>query len=449
MDARTNELISAPPLPLLVRMATPNSIAFFIQAGVSLAEVWFISQLGTLSLAAIALVFPLLMLTQTMSGGAMGGAVASAIARALGGGDKDRAESLIWHALILAAIGAVTFLILFLLAGESFLMFLGGSGDILNQAMAYMIILFSGGLFIWLLMVVSAIFRGMGNMKLPALMMVVNACVQVPLSGVLVLGVFGFPQLGVAGAAVSAIVSGLLVSGAMLMLLVFGDHPIKLALRSFSLKKDLFQDLLQVFLPASLSPLLSVGTIVGLTAIVGRFGEAALAGYGIGSRIEFLIIPLVFGLGASMTSLVGLSVGANNIQRAEQVGWTGGFSAFAVAGIVGLMLAIYPEVWIPQFTDNAEVLDAATRYIQIVGPAYAFFGIGLALYFASQGARAMFWPVAATVVRVVLAVGGALLLAFVFELGLDGVYYAAALGMTAYGLMIGVSLKLGAWRRQT
>lgn len=446
MDARTNELISAPPLPLLLSMATPNSIAFFIQAGVSLAEVWFISQLGTLSLAAIALVFPLLMLTQTMSGGAMGGAVASAIARALGAGDKARAERLIWHALVLAVTGAITFLVVFLLFGESFLVFLGGGGDILEQAMAYTVILFSGGLFIWLLMVVSAVFRGMGNMKLPAMMMVVNAFVQVPLSGVLVLGLFGFPQLGVAGAAVSAVVSSLLVSGAMLWQLVARDHPIKLTLTRLQLQKPLFEDLLQVFLPAALSPLLTVGTIVGLTAIVGRFGEAALAGYGIGSRIEFLIIPLVFGLGASMTSLVGMSIGANNLQRAETVGWTGGIAAFVVAGIVGVTLALIPQLWIPLFTDNADVLAVATKYIQIVGPFYPFFGIGLALYFASQGASAMFWPVAATVARVVLAIGGALLLAFRFDLGLDGVFYAAAFGMTVFGLMIGIALKLGAWR---
>jgi len=216
---------------------------------------------------------------------------------------------------------------------------------------------------------------------------------------------------------------------------------------SFRLKKPLFQDLLQVFLPASLSPLLTVGTIVGLTAIVSRFGEAALAGYGIGSRIEFLIIPLVFGLGASMTSLVGMSIGANNIERAETVGWTGGISAFVVAGIVGITLALTPGLWIPLYTDNADVFDAATRYIQIVGPCYPFFGIGLALYFASQGASAMFWPVAATVVRVVLALGGALLLAGTFNLGLDGVFYAAAMGMVVFGSIIAVALKYGAWRQ--
>jgi len=126
MDARTQQLLTAPPASLLVKMATPNALAFLIQGFVSMAEVWFISRLGTTSLAAIALAFPLLMLTQMMSGGAIGGAVASAVARALGAGNVARAEQLIWHALVIVGLGASTFLGAFLLFGEIFLGFLVG-----------------------------------------------------------------------------------------------------------------------------------------------------------------------------------------------------------------------------------------------------------------------------------------------------------------------------------
>lgn len=448
MDARTSELVSAPPLPLLLKMATPNSIAFFVQGCVSMAEVWFVGQLGIVSLAAIALVFPLLMLTQTMSGGAMGGAVAAAIARAVGGGLTERAENMIWHALILAVVGALSFLLAFGLAGRSFLAFLGGSGEVLQQATAYILILFSGGVFIWLLGIVSAVFRGMGNMGFPAMMMIVNACIQVPLSGVLILGAFGAPRLGITGAAVSAVASAAIVSALMLVHLSRGSNSIRLRISSFALDRSLFHDLLQVFLPASLSPLLTVATVLSLTAIVGRFGETALAGFGIGSRVEFLIIPLVFGLGASMTSLVGMSIGAGKVDRAESIGWTGGSAAFLLSGLVGVMLAVFPQTWIPLFSDNAEVFDAARQYIQIVGPCYAFFGLGLSLYFASQGANAMAWPVLSTIARIVVAVGGAMLLAFGFDMGLSGVFYAAAMGMVLFGFIMAVALKLGAWRKR-
>ena len=379
----------------------------------------------------------------------MGGAVASAIARALGAGDLQRAETLIWHALALAAMGAVALLVVFLLAGSEFLRFLGGSGSVLEQALSYSYVLFFGGIFVWLVGVVSAIFRGMGNMRFPAAMMILSAFVQVPLSGLLITGAFGAPKLGVMGAAVSAVISSILLAAVMLIRLAGDSGQIRLTKPAAVFRRQHFADILQVALPASLSPLLTVATIIILTAIVGRFGEQALAGYGIGSRIEFLLIPLVFGIGASMTSLVGVGIGAGDIKRAEHIGTVGGLGAAGLAGGIGLILAVQPELWIPYFSQDPVVQDAATRYIQIVGPWFAFYGLGLVLYFGSQGAGAMGWPVVALSLRAVICVGGAVLLTETFDTGIDGIFYAVALSMVAYGVIMFCALKLGAWRSAT
>ena len=446
MDARTQQLLTAPPASLLVKMATPNALAFLIQGFVSMAEVWFISRLGTTSLAAIALAFPLLMLTQMMSGGAIGGAVASAVARALGAGNVARAEQLIWHALVIVGLGASTFLGAFLLFGEIFLGFLGGSDGVLAEAMAYCLVLFTGGVFIWFMSVMSAVFRGTGDMQFPALIMVLGACIQVPLTGCLVMGAFGLPAFGIVGAAVSAIVSAAILSLIFLWRLIWGRQTLKLHWHARVLSRELFRDISKVAVPASLSPLLTILTVLSLTSLVGRFGEAALAGYGIGSRVEMLLVPLVFGLGAAMTSLVGLSLGAGNLARAERIGWLGGTMAAGVAGMVGLLLALFPSAWIGAFTSDPATFASAKSYIQIVGPCFAFQGLGLSLYFASQGAGRMAWPILATILRILLAVGGALLLAFYFDFGLKGIYIAAGTGMVAYGVMIGAGLKLGVWR---
>jgi len=446
MDAKTQFLLSASPASLLVKLATPNALAFLIQGSVSMAEVWFIGRLGTASLAAIALAFPLLMLTQMMSGGAIGGAVASAVARALGAGNLPRAEQLIWHAMAVVIAGAVTFLLIFVLFGAAFLAFLGGRGEVLAEAISYCSVLFMGGVFIWFMSVMSAVFRGTGDMKFPAVVMIIGACIQVPLTGCLVIGALGLPALGVKGAAVSAVVSAFILSCAFVWRLLRGNQTLKLRWHARHLSRDLFQDISKVALPASLSPLLTIVIILSLTTLVGRFGEAALAGYGIGSRIEMLLVPLVFGLGAAMTSLVGISLGAGDLARAERIGWLGSSMAAGITGVAGILLALFPDVWIGAFTSDPDTLISARSYIQIVGPCFAFQGLGLSLYFASQGAGRMAWPVLATVLRVVLAVGGALLLAFVFEMGLSGIYMAAGLGMVAYGVMIGAGLKLGAWQ---
>lgn len=448
MDEQTRLLLTSLSGPLLIKLATPNAISFMIQSAVSMAEVWFIGRLGTSSLASIALSFPLLMLIQTMSRGATGGAVPSAITRALGAGDRDKAQQLIWQALAIAALGAALFLVVFLLLGKPLLAFLGGNGDVLEQAVDYCMVLFIGGLLIWLMGVVSAIFRGMGDMKLPAVLMILSAFIQVPLSGGLVLGLFGAPELDIVGAAISAVVSGFVISVIMLLILAKPGRAIQLSTSSIAFSRAMFRDILRIALPASLSPLLTIFIILSLTAMVATFGEAALAGYGIASRIEFLLIPLVFGIGVAMTSLVGLSIGAGKIERAEKIGWIGSAFAAALAGIVGVVLALFPEAWIYAFTADAETFEAARSYIQIVGPFFAFQGLGLSLYFASQAAGTVTWPIIATIVRVILAVGGGWLLAFWLDIGLQGVFVAATMAMATFGIMIATSLKLGAWRGQ-
>ena len=145
MDDRTRWLLEAPLNGVLLKLTAPSTLAFAVQSSVTLAEVWFIGQLGTSALAAMALVFPLLMLMQTMSGGALGGAISASIARSLGAGQTDSAEQLIWHALFIALMGALTFLILFALGGRGLLALLGGEAQLLDLAADYCWVLFLGG----------------------------------------------------------------------------------------------------------------------------------------------------------------------------------------------------------------------------------------------------------------------------------------------------------------
>jgi Na+-driven multidrug efflux pump len=276
--------------------------------------------------------------------------------------------------------------------------------------------------------------------------MIFNALVQIPLSGCLILGWGGLPALGIIGAAISAIVAAALLCLPLFVKLSKGDLPVRLRLSAMRFSKSDFDEILRVALPASLSPLLTIATVLVLTAYVASFGEAALAGYGIGSRVEFLIIPLVFGLGAAMTTAVGASVGAGELDRAERLGAIGGLSAGVIAGLVGIVLALFPNAWIGVFTDVPAVHAAARSYIEIVGPLFFFHGLGLSLYFASQGASAMFWPVWATVLRVLVAALGGYVLAFTLDFGLSGIYTAAAAAMLTYAVVIAAAIKAGAWR---
>lgn len=446
MIDRTKALLTEPPLRLLLQMTGPNTLAFSLQAVVNLAEIYMIGRLGTEALAAIALVFPLLILTQTMSGGPLGGAITASIARALGNGNRENAERLVWHAIYGGLIGAAVFFILFALFGRQLLMLLGGEGAILDMAMTYCWVLFSGGIVIWLGSSVGAVYRGAGDMAFPARLMIIAGLLQVPLTAALVFGLFGFPALGVAGAAASSIIVGAMMTSILLIVLWRGKRALTLSPKLAAWRQDLAADILKVARPASLNPLMNVGTILGLTALVGTFGPQALAGYGIGTRIEFIMLPVIFAFGTALTTIVGTNIGAGNYDRAESAGRYGVACAAILCGVAGGLLAVFPNTWIPIFTDDASAFAIARDYIRIVGPAYAFLGIGLVLYFASQGAGTMTWPIRAQILRFVLSVGGASLLVHQFGFGLNAVFVSTVIALALYAGIIAIAVFNGAWR---
>ncbi len=174
-----NGLLTSPILPTLLTLALPNAVAMVGGTLVAIAETSYIGRLGTVPLAAIALVFPFAMLTQMMSAGAMGGGVSSAISRALGAGDRDRAATLALHAAIIGLGAGVLFTVIMLLLGRQFFALLGGRGRVLDEASAYSNVLFSGASTVWLVNTFASVLRGTGDMRLPSLTLIVAGLVQI------------------------------------------------------------------------------------------------------------------------------------------------------------------------------------------------------------------------------------------------------------------------------
>ena len=359
--------LEGPILPTLLRLAAPNAIAFLVQAGVNMTEVWYVGQLGTVSLAAMAFMFPGFMLLQMLAGGSFGGATTSSLARALGAGDVPRAAALIWHALAIALAAGGLFALLFWLFGRTLLQALGAEGAVLDEAWQYGAIAFSGATLIWASALTTSCIRGTGNMRFPALVMMGSAFVQVPLSGGLILGWFGLPQLGLMGAAVSNLIVATLTTTIALVMLSRPGAPVRLERRYLQLRWTRFRDIARVGGVAALSPVFTIGTISTINALIVTFGTATVAGYGIGARLEFLLTPMVFGFGMAMNAMIGMSVGNGDLGRAERIAYLGGLSAAAATGIAGITLAIFPDVWMGLFTNDAAVAAEGAKYLHISG----------------------------------------------------------------------------------
>jgi Na+-driven multidrug efflux pump len=188
-------------------------------------------------------------------------------------------------------------------------------------------------------------------------------------------------------------------------------------------------------------------TIAGATALVAAAaGVEAVAGFGTGARLEYLLIPLIFGIGAPLVALVGTNIGAGRGDRALSIALLGGGLAFLVTEAIGIAAALWPHAWLSLFSDDPAMIAAGSQYLRIVGPAYGFFGLGLSLYFASQGAGRLFWPLASGFLRVALALGGGWL-ALALTGSLKALFAALAVALVAYGLTILAAVRSGAWFR--
>jgi putative MATE family efflux protein len=442
MNPRTRMLLEAPIARTLLQLAWPNVLVMVAQASTGLVETYFVGRLGTDALAGVSLVFPAVMLMQMMSAGAMGGGISSAIARALGGGRSKDADALVRHALAIAVVFGVAFMAALLSGGRWLYTVMGGSGATLGAALTYSNVVFAGAILVWLFNSLANIIRGTGNMAVPAAVTCTGVAVLVPLSPCLIFGVGPFPALGVAGGAVAMLT--FYAAGCVVLASYIGAGRSIVRFRFGALRWPLFYDILKV---GAVAAVITVGTnltIAIATGLVGQSGGAAIAGYGTASRLEYLLIPLVFGLGAPMIALIGTNIGAGRRDRAVRAAWIGAGIGAALCEGIGLAACTFPDAWLSLFGSDPAMLDAGTRYFHRVGPVYGVFGLGMGLYFAAQGAGHLMWPLIANMVRLIIAAAGGVI-ALRLGGGVSGVFLALAAALVAYGGINAAAVARGVW----
>jgi Na+-driven multidrug efflux pump len=186
-------------------------------------------------------------------------------------------------------------------------------------------------------------------------------------------------------------------------------------------------------------------TILLTTALIAPFGTAALAAGGIVQRLEFLLVPLSFGIGVAAVPMVGMAIGAGAVARARRVAWTAATLSLVNLSVIGVLVALAPGLWAGLFTADPEVIETAATQLRWVGPAFGFFGFGLTLYFAAQGSGRILGPVLAASVRLALVAGaGFTLQAYQAPLWC---YFALIAGaMCAYAAACALAVGVTRWR---
>lgn len=439
----TQRMLRAPVLPTLLGLALPNVLGLLANTVVIGFDGYIVGRLGADTLAGVAVVLPLAMLMLQMSAGALGGSTTAVVARALGAGDAPHATRLARHALLLGLAASLAFTVV--AARPALYAALGARGAVLAEASAYAGVLFAGAAAIWTVNVLAGIARGCGDMAAAALALIGTTAMHLLLCPTLVFGIGSWTGLGVAGAAASTVTCNALSALGLLAWLSRRGRPVRVLGPGWQPQHASFRAVLELALPSGLSPILSNGSIALATAYVGSYGSLAVAAYGIAARLEYILVPIAFGFGSALTAMVATNLGAHQAVRAKGVAWTGAGLVWALTGLIGLLAALWPQAWMGLFSADAGVHAWGSSYLRIVGGAYGFFGLGLALFFASQGAGRLAWPLTASTARLaIVGIGGWLALRLAGGTP-QALYAVVAVSLAVMGLLLAAATHFADW----
>jgi putative MATE family efflux protein len=445
--ARTRLLLDGPIVSTLLRLAAPNVVVNVVLIAVTATvDAHFVGQVGPDALAGLSLVFPLIMLMQQMANSSMGGALASAIARAIGAGRHADATALVIHGIVVAAGMAAIFTSVLLVGGPAIYKLMGGAAETHAAALEYSNAIFAGALAYWLLSTLTSVVRGTGQATVLAVVYLAAEALHIVLVPILMFGMGPLPPLGITGAGMATVGSFTASSAVLAWYIASGRTAIKLSLRGVRLSRRLFVEILRVGAPMSLQPILNNLALATLTGFVASLGAAQLAGFGAAVRLEYLLYPLAFGLGAGVLAIVGTNIGAGNFARAGRVAWTAAALAAGVTGCIGLFGATMPGAWTGLFTKVPEVHVLAAHYLVIVSLAYPFLGLGLTLTSAFQAAGRPLWPLLGITSRALVVAVGGWIAVHLTGTDLSDLAIVAASGLIVYGASLTLAFRAGVWQ---
>ena len=314
-------------------------------------------------------------------------------------------------------------------------------------ALEYSNTVFAGAAVYWLLSTLTSVVRGVGQATVLAVVYLASQVLHILLVPTLMFGVGPLPPLGIAGAGVATLTSFAVASVELAWYLVSGRTAVRFTLSGVRLRRRLFVEILRVGAPMSLQPALNNLALAVLTGLVGTLGAAELAGFGAAVRLEYLLYPLAFGLGAGVLALVGTNIGAGKLARAARSAWTGAALAAGVTGSIGAFAMAFPDAWVGLFTDVPEIQFLAVRYLVVVSFAYPFLGLGLTLADSFQAAGRPIWPLCAIASRALVVAGGGWIAVHVVKVGLGGLGIVVATGLVVYGLGLVAAFHARLWQR--
>lgn len=374
MENNAPKLTVGPVSHSILSMMLPMALGILVMIGNGLVDAYFIGQLGYAQLAAVSYAFPVWFVAAGIVMG-LGTGTSSVLSRFIGSGDTKSVKQIATHSLVLAVIAGALVTVIGLLSLESLFGLLGANEETMPFVKSYMKIYYWGSLFLGIPFIGNAILRANGDAKTPSMLVAFSAIVNAVLDPILIFGWFGFPEMGVAGAALASVISTVAFLFASLCVLVVRDNLLTSIGHSLSSVISSWKQVLHVGLPAIASNLIAPVSSALVTALVSTYGQEAVAAYGLAGRVEALVIVLLMALGGATAPYVGQNYGAKKFDRLV--------NGFKFSARFALFYAIFCIVFLyfgsaailGVFTDNEDVIKLAMIQLLICPWGYGFLGI--------------------------------------------------------------------------
>lgn len=417
----------------LWQLSAPMALGLLSLNSYSIADIYFVGQLGTLELAAMTFTFPV-SFSLVAIGLGVGNGVSSVLSRRLGAGEIDTVQRITTHALILGAVLGLCVMVTGLATIDPVFTMLGAGAETLPLIREYMEVFYFGGFLLVLPMIGNFAMRAAGDPRIPAVVLTTSAVINIVLDPILIFGWFGVPRLELQGAALATVFANGTSVLASIAILHWREHLIRARYLGFTNLVDSWRRLLHIGVPVMASNLLNPVTVGVITSFVSVYGPAAVGGFGVASRVEALIMIVVFAVTSSAGPFTGQNYGAGRVDRIRRfVGLSEAFCiAYTVAVAVVLWIAAGPLTRL--FNADPDVVAVARLYLSIVPIALGGFGVMLV---AVTSFNALGRPVPATLLTFVKLFLGYIPLAWLLSwaVGLEGIFWANAVAHVVFGVV--------------
>lgn len=367
------DLIRDPVAPTLLRLMVPMLAGAMGIVLFNVVDTFFVGRLGADELAAMSYTFPIVIVAGSIASG-IGIGTSATVARALGARDDEEARRLTIHALIFGALLVTALAVVGLATIEPFFTMLGAAGIVLQHTRDYMVVWYVGMPFVVLPMVGQSVLQAVGDSRTPARVIVFAVLLNSVLDPLLIFGVGPFPELGIRGAAIATVISRSSTLAIVLWAVALRERMIpravQLARFGGSVRRIVF-----IGVPAALTNLALPISIAVVTRLVSRFGQEAVAGYGVATRLESFSLVFTFALSMVFTPFVGQNLGAGQLERARQGHRVASLMSIAWGAMVAVVFLAAAGPIARVFNDEAAVSGVTARYLRLLAPSFGLLGV--------------------------------------------------------------------------